>query len=171
MSNSLGPLTKNWNGSLQARILEWVAIPFSRGSSQSKDWTQVSCIAGRFFTSWATGEAQEYWRGSLSLLQQIFPTQGLNQGLLHCRQILCQLSYQGSPEFIYFIAHTKNSLKWILDHNLKVIKLLEENLGENLNLEIVPPKKLMRKKTWFIWILNYCSLKNIAKKMKRRATN
>ena len=97
--------------------------------------------------------------GSLSLLQQIFPTQGLNQGLLHCRQILCQLSYQGSPEFIYFIAHTKNSLKWILDHNLKVIKLLEENLGENLNLEIVPPKKLMRKKTWFIWILNYCSLK------------
>ena len=35
--------------------------------------------------------------GSLSLLQRIFPTQGLNRGLLHCRQILCQLSYQGSP--------------------------------------------------------------------------
>ena len=34
--------------------------------------------------------------GSLSLLQQIFPTQELNQGLLHCRQILYQLSYQGS---------------------------------------------------------------------------
>ena len=34
---------------------------------------------------------------SLSLLQQIFPTQGLNQGLLHCRQILYQLSYQGIP--------------------------------------------------------------------------
>ena len=37
--------------------------------------------------------------GSLSLLQQIFPTQGLNQGLLHCRWILYQLSYQGSPWF------------------------------------------------------------------------
>ena len=36
--------------------------------------------------------------GSLSLLQQIFPTQELNQGLLHCRQILYQLSYEGSPE-------------------------------------------------------------------------
>ena len=41
------------HGILQARILEWVAIPFSRGSSQPRDWTQVSCIAGRFFTVWA----------------------------------------------------------------------------------------------------------------------
>ena len=51
------------HGILQARILEWVAFPFSRGSSQSRHWTQVSCIAGRFFTSWATREAQEYWSG------------------------------------------------------------------------------------------------------------
>ena len=36
------------------RSLEWVAIPFSRGSSQPRDQTQVSCIAGEFFTSWAT---------------------------------------------------------------------------------------------------------------------
>ena len=45
------------HGNLQARILECVAFPFSRGSSQARDWTQVSCIAGRFFTSWATREA------------------------------------------------------------------------------------------------------------------
>ena len=38
------------HGILQARILEWVAIPFSRGSSQPRDQTQVSCIAGGFFT-------------------------------------------------------------------------------------------------------------------------
>jgi len=38
------------HGILQARILEWVAMPFSRGSSQPRDQTQVSCIAGRFFT-------------------------------------------------------------------------------------------------------------------------
>ena len=37
-------------GILQVRILEWVAIPFFRGSSQPRDWTWVSCIAGRFFT-------------------------------------------------------------------------------------------------------------------------
>ena len=39
---------------LQARILEWVAFPFSRGSSQPRDRTQVSCIAGIFFICWAT---------------------------------------------------------------------------------------------------------------------
>ena len=44
------------HGILQARILAWVAIPFSRGSSQPRDRTQVSCIAGGFFTSWATRE-------------------------------------------------------------------------------------------------------------------
>ena len=42
------------HGILQARILEWVALPFSRGSSQPRDRTQVSHIAGGFFTSWAT---------------------------------------------------------------------------------------------------------------------
>ena len=40
------------HGILQARILEWVAIPFSRGSSQPRNWTQVSCIVIRFFTVW-----------------------------------------------------------------------------------------------------------------------
>ena len=45
------------HGILQARILEWVAFPFSRGLSQPRDRTQVSRIAGRFFTSWATREA------------------------------------------------------------------------------------------------------------------
>ena len=45
------------HGVLQARILEWVAFPFSRGSSQPGDWTQVSQMAGGFFTSWATREA------------------------------------------------------------------------------------------------------------------
>ena len=45
---------------LQAWILELVAFPFSRGSSQPRDWTQVLFIVGRFFTSWATRGAQEY---------------------------------------------------------------------------------------------------------------
>ena len=41
----------SWSmGILQARILEWVAMPSSRGSSQPRDQTQVSCIAGGFFT-------------------------------------------------------------------------------------------------------------------------
>ena len=46
------------HGILQARILEWVAISFSRGSSRPRDRTQVSCIAGRQFNLWASREAQ-----------------------------------------------------------------------------------------------------------------
>ena len=50
------PMEYRVHGILQARILEWVAFPFSRGSSQTRDQNQVSCIAGGFFTSWATRE-------------------------------------------------------------------------------------------------------------------
>ena len=76
---------------LQARILEWIAIPFSRGSSQLRDRTQVSCIVGRFFTSWTTKEAQDYWSGwPISALGNL-PDPGIKLGLLHCRQILYQL--------------------------------------------------------------------------------
>ena len=50
-------------GILQARILEWVAMPSSRGSSQPRDRTQVSRIADGFFTTWATRKAHEYWCG------------------------------------------------------------------------------------------------------------
>ena len=61
VSDSLRP-----HGLLQARLLEWVAFPFSRGSS---------------------------------------PTQGSNPGLLHCRQILYQLSHKGSPGILEWVAH------------------------------------------------------------------
>ena len=84
-------------GILQARTVGWVTIPFSRGSSQPRDRTQVSRIAGRFFTSWATRKSNGTGAGSLSLLQGIFPNHESNQRLLHCRQILYQLSYQGRP--------------------------------------------------------------------------
>ena len=53
------PVDYRVHGLLQARILEWIAFPSSRGSSQPRHWTQVSRIAGGFFTSWATREAPE----------------------------------------------------------------------------------------------------------------
>ena len=51
------PMDYIFHGTFQARILEWVTFPFSMGSSQPRDWTGVSCIAGGFFTNWATREA------------------------------------------------------------------------------------------------------------------
>ena len=57
------PMDHTVHGILKVRILEWVAFPFSNGSSQPRDQTQVSHIAGRILTNWATREAQEYWSG------------------------------------------------------------------------------------------------------------
>ena len=48
------------HGILQARILEWVTMPSSRGSSPPRDRTQVSPIAGRFFTDWALGDLKMF---------------------------------------------------------------------------------------------------------------
>ena len=168
--------TRGWSqpgssvhGIFQARILEWVDIPFFRGSSWPRDWTRISCTGRWMLYHWATWKALiiksmkgkwkslscvqlfvtpgtgqsmessrlEYWSGwpfpspgdlpnpgveprsatlqadsllsepqgkpkntgvgSLSLLQWIFPTQESDWGLLHRRQILYQLSSQGSP--------------------------------------------------------------------------
>ena len=69
-----------WPELSRPKILEWVAFPFSRGSSHPRDQIQVSRIAGRFFTSWATRKAQEYGVGSLSLLQWILLTPGIEPG-------------------------------------------------------------------------------------------
>ena len=55
--HGLWPTKPSVHWFLQARILEWVAIPFSRGFSRSRDQTLVSCIVGRFLTVWTTREA------------------------------------------------------------------------------------------------------------------
>ena len=75
--NSLWPMDWGLPGSsvhgiLQARILESVAIPFSRGSSQARDWTQVSHIASKFFTIWATS-FQFFW---VHTLEWVFESNG-----------------------------------------------------------------------------------------------
>ena len=68
---------------LQARILEWVAISFSRGSSQPRDQTLVSCIAGRFFTIWAIREANQ--NDCYCSVVKLCPTLCDPHGLQHAR--------------------------------------------------------------------------------------
>ena len=74
------PLGSSVHEIFQARIPEWVAISFSRGSSQPRDRTWVSCTAGRFFTDWATKEAE--W-------SPIPLPNGRNQGI--CRNVWFQI--------------------------------------------------------------------------------
>ena len=68
------PMDYIFHGILQARILEWITFPFSRGSFQPSNQTQVSHIAGRFFTRKPQGKPRNTGMDSLSLLQEIFPT-------------------------------------------------------------------------------------------------
>ena len=82
---------------LQAKAMDWVAMPSSRASSQPRDLTQVSHIAGNSLPSEPQGKPKNTGVSNLSLLQGIFTTQESNQSLLHCRWILYQLRYQGSP--------------------------------------------------------------------------
>ena len=61
--------------------------------------------------------------GSLSLLQGIFPTQGLNPGLLHSRQILYQLSHKGSPRILDWVAYPAHLIQFSSVHLLSRVRL------------------------------------------------
>ena len=125
-------------GILQARILEWVAMLSSRWSSWPRDQTQVSHVSctgkqislplappgkpqikycesesGLFATPWIycpwNSPGQNIGVGSLSLLLGIFPAQGLNPGLPHCRWILYHLSHKGSPRILEWVTYPFSS--------------------------------------------------------------
>ena len=91
------PMDYTVHGILQARILQWVAFPFSRALPNPGIKPRVPTLQEDSLPAKPRGKSKNTRMGSLSLLQWIFPTQELNQGLLHCRWILYQLSYQGSP--------------------------------------------------------------------------
>ena len=63
------------HGILQARIMAWVAVPFFRGSSQPRNWTQVSTLQADSLPAEPQGKLKNTGMGSLTLLQWIFPTQ------------------------------------------------------------------------------------------------
>jgi len=92
------PMDYTVYGIVQAIILEWVALPFSRVSSQLRFEPRSPTLQSDSLPTEPQRKPKSTGVGSLSLPQRIFPTQESNRGLLHCRQILYQLSYQGSPE-------------------------------------------------------------------------
>ena len=87
------PMDSAVRGLLQARILEWVAFPFSRGSSHPGIERMTPALQVDSLPAEPQGKPKNTGVGSLPLLQQIFPTQEWNWGLLHCRWILYQLSW------------------------------------------------------------------------------
>ena len=82
-------------GLLQDRILEWVACPSTGDLPNLGIEPRSPTMQADSIPAEPQGKAKNTGVGSLSLLQGILPTQELNRGLLHCRQILYQLSYGG----------------------------------------------------------------------------
>ena len=105
------PMDCTVHGILQARIPEWVAFPFSRGSSNPGIQPKSPTLQADSLPAELREKPKNTGVGSLSLLQQLFPIQELNRGLLHCRRILYQLSYQGSPSIPIYKTRQKENRK------------------------------------------------------------
>ena len=159
MSNSLWPYGTVAHQAPQAGVLEWVAISFSRGSSQPRDWSRVSHTAGRWFTVWATREAQEPSKSGSIL---IFQDNGkLYHGLL---TMVSQISFLGyNLQFRAFFPF-KNKTNKLLD--LKTIVDLHAVLRNEISYILHPlfsvtfcmsiiqyhNQKMQIQSTNFIWI-------------------
>ena len=125
------------HGIFQARVVEWVAISFSRASSQSRDRTWISHTEGRRFTVWATREAQKgcqplfylfVWATPRSM--QNFPAQGLNP---------CPLHWKGG-------VFTTGPPQKSCEHTSKImVKILQARLQQYVNREL-PDVKLVSEK-------------------------
>ena len=91
------PMDYTLHGILQARILKWVAFPSPGNLPKPRIEPRSPTLQADSLPTEPPGKPKSTGVGSLALLCRIFPTNELNWGLLHCRQILYQLSYQGSP--------------------------------------------------------------------------
>ena len=105
------PMDYALHGILQARILQWVAFPFSRESFQPRDRIQVSLIVGEFFTSRNTKEAQEYWSGQAihSPVDLPYPVINLGSPALQVDSLPAELS--GKPILSTREAHLLTQLQ------------------------------------------------------------
>ena len=83
-------------------------VMMMKGESESRSVVSDSLRFYGLYSPW-NSPGQNTGMGSLSLLQGIFPIQGSNPGLLHCRQILYQLSHKGSPRILEWIAYPFSS--------------------------------------------------------------
>ena len=140
-------------GILQTRILEWVAMPSSRGSNPNPGIKPMSpALQVDTLLSEPPEKPKNTGEGRLSLLQGIFLTQESNWGLLHCRQILYPLSYQGSS--IYTLLYIKQITN----------KDLLYSTGKSTQYSVMAYMGKEYKKSMDIWIcitdLLYCIFEN-----------
>ena len=122
------PMNYTVRGILQARILEWVAFSFSKGSSQPRGRTQVSCIAGGFFTSWATREAQESWSRYPIPSPGDLPNPGIEVGSSAWQADSLPTELSGKPMEYYTVLKRNELSRHELWWKLKCISLSEKRI-------------------------------------------
>ena len=111
------------HGILQARILEWVALPFSRGSSQFRNWTRVFCIAGGLFINWAIREAIPIHRKVLnSLTWGIWFSLIINNLLMFRLAALCHKTSVQPGSSSHLLRAVLSGLLEMLPPRLEVLK-------------------------------------------------
>ena len=125
------------HGIFQARTLEWVSISFSIGPSRPRDWTQVSCIAGRFFTDWATRESYIYIHSFLDSISLLVITKYCTEFPVLCSKFL--ILYHFYAQMCVFSSMTILDVSTLPlnDLSLKWIQLLLFALVEGSNW--IPP--------------------------------
>ena len=121
LANRFFTTSATWEaqGILQVRILDWVAVPCSRGSFQPRDGPRCPPLRTKSLPAEPTGKPENTGAGNLFLLWWIFLTQESNWGLLHCGRILYQLSYQENLNNKYYRSilfsffHTMSSISGV----------------------------------------------------------
>ena len=120
----------------QARILVWVAISFSRGSSQPRDRTQISCIASGYFISWASREAPraevtDAWkhkdRMQMARPLALLSLSNSRWGLFACSDSRANPSSYWLPEWSLAFPGPTREAPWVPHHNLRISSQLEKN--------------------------------------------
>ena len=123
------------HGILKARILEWVVISFSRRSSQPRNWTQVSRIAGRFFTSKATREALTFKHMPEKLNFSWWELGGF-LGIIYSQSITLQMMRKLTPEMWRDLSTVTQALdgsgSWVNSPHHSDYRLIEPQRGVKL---------------------------------------
>ena len=123
-------------GILQARIREWVAMPSFRGSSQPRDWTQVSCTADRFFTIWATKEAHDKPRQCIKKQRRYFANKGPSSQ---------SYGFSSSHGQMWELDHEES---WALTNWCFQIVVLENSLQSPLDCKEIKPVNPKGNQPW-----------------------
>ena len=149
MSDSLwpnglySPPGSSVHGIFQARILEWVAISFSRGSSQPRDWTQVSCIAIGCFIVWATREALKHYMGHLNCFH---PNLVQRSVFTFCWNVQYHQDPQVFKDFSWKESWLKTQHSENLDHGIWSHHFMANRWGNNGNSD----------RLYFLGLQNHC---------------